>query len=439
MPTLVDRVRELSIVPPREGGKFDEWLRQKDVHSFLAANAAEDDIVIYACLEHVLIKTVVVPCDDKVGFDLDELQKWELIDDQWSMNWGMNDPAVWLEAPCDHEPTPALRRAEPLIFSRSFDGFEGEKQYFQLSQKFEHVFDLHYVRHKKAFCKLDENGDVQSVVQINNIEDSDPKFPGTVIFASRKILDEYLLSSRAVALRAFDFTRLDRRFHGWGEQRNETKCENGEFGYRLTIEAGVGSYLRGVQVVRPLETTSQFHHRLTHRHEGKKYQSFITWDWKNKIITDVSCAPGATANYFTKSNLPFETSPVFFRPDVLQRYKSDPKKYTLRERSIDCRGGWSLKTFDINEVGQVHTYIVYLRDLPHSEQLYWKAFNERPKASISKRAQTTDFEGQFHLDYNPLQSIFTLIDRLSASAAPWWSLKAADLPSKVALPDYGLK
>jgi hypothetical protein len=196
----------------------------------------------------------------------------------------------------------------------------------------------------------------------------------------------------------------------------------------------LGSYLRGVQLVRPLETKSQFHYRLTRRHEEKKYESFITWDWKNKVTTDVSSAPGATANYFTKSDLPFETSPVFFRPDVLQRYKSDPNKYTLRERSIDCRGGWGLKTFDINEEGQVHTYIVYLRDLPHSEQLYWKAFNEPPKAAISKRAMATDFEGAFHLDYNPLQSIFTLTNRLSSLAAPWWSLKAPHLQSRVHYP-----
>jgi hypothetical protein len=138
MATLVDRVHQLSKVPPREGGRFDEWLTQKDVHSFLSANAREDNIVLYAILDHVLLKTVVIPCEDDQNLDIAELQKWELIDDQWSMNWEMNNTAVRLEAPFDQEPSPTLRSAEPLIFSRSFDGFEGEKQYFQLSQKFEH-------------------------------------------------------------------------------------------------------------------------------------------------------------------------------------------------------------------------------------------------------------------------------------------------------------
>ncbi len=288
------------MVPPREGGRVDEWLTQKDARSFLAANALEDNIVVYASFDHVLLKTVILPFEENLSFDMAELQKWELIHDRWSMNWLMNEFAVWLEAPFDGEPSQTLRTAEPLIISRFFDGFETEKQYFELSQKFAHVFDLHYVRHRKAFCNLDENGDVKSIVQIINIADSEAMFPGTIIFASRKIIDEYLLSGGAVALRAFDFTRFDKRFQGWGECRNETKYENGEFGYRLTIEAGVGSYLRGVQIVRTLEKKSQFHYRLTHRHEEKKYKSFITWDWKNKVTTDVSCAPGATANYFTK-------------------------------------------------------------------------------------------------------------------------------------------
>jgi hypothetical protein len=35
----------------------------------------------------------------------------------------------------------------------------------------------------------------------------------------------------------------------------------------------------------------------------------------------MSTAPDATANYFTESDLPFETTPAFFRPEVLLRTK----------------------------------------------------------------------------------------------------------------------
>lgn len=55
------------------------------------------------------------------------------------------------------------------------------------------------------------------------------------------------------------------------------------------------------------------------------------------------------------------------------------RRPTLEERSITCRNAWDLPTFDINEAGQVHTYICYLAKLPYEDQLYWKSFNEWPR------------------------------------------------------------
>ena len=92
--------------------------------------------------------------------------------------------------------------------------------------------------------------------------------------------------------------------------------------------------------------------------------------------------------------MPFETSPIFFKPGVLDKYKNDTDKYTLKERFIDCRGGWYLKTYHINEQGQVHTYACYLSLLPYEEQVYWKSFNENPRGPISKTAVQTDFKGK---------------------------------------------
>jgi hypothetical protein len=152
---------------------------------------------------------------------------------------------------------------------------------------------------------------------------------------------------------------------------------DGDLHYRYHIEPGHASYMRGVQIVEGRMTRQQAAqgHRIG-PDPNKQYASFIVQDWKNEVICEVSCAPGATANYFTKSDLPFETSPAFFRPDVLLKYKADSDKYTLKDRSITCRNAWHLETYDINEAGQVHTYLAYLRDLPYEEQLYWKAHNE---------------------------------------------------------------
>jgi hypothetical protein len=105
---------------------------------------------------------------------------------------------------------------------------------------------------------------------------------------------------------------------------------------------------------------------------------------------------------------------------VLLRYKADTDKYSFRYRSISCRGAWSLKTFDINDAGQVHTYIGYLRDLPHEEQLHWKAHNEEPKGPMSERAIATDLRGERYGRSEPIEEIRETVRRLNAQRPSWW-------------------
>jgi hypothetical protein len=322
------------------------------------------------------------------------------------------------------------------VFRRSFEGYDdNKKSYVEVLQKFVHIFDLHFVPHEKAYCRLDKHGDLEAVIRITNLPAIEGSFGGRAVTVERQLLQDYMVLTNSAIVRVFDFTRVDRsNFSGWGDNRNERMVTNDQFGYRITVQSGVGSYMRGVQIVRTRETTKSLHYRLTHQDEERRYASFIAYDWKNGVIREISCGPGHTANYFTKSDLPFEITPAFFRPEVLRKYKADPKKYRLEERSIYCRGSWSLQTYDINEAGQVHTYLIYLRDLPYEEQLYWKSFNEKPKASISKRALTTDMHGNFYTEYNPLESIRHTLIKLTKQEEPWWKLRAPDLPDNVHYP-----
>jgi hypothetical protein len=82
----------------------------------------------------------------------------------------------------------------------------------------------------------------------------------------------------------------------------------------------------------------------------------------------------------------------------------------------------------------VHTYLIYLRDLPYEEQLYWKAHNERPKAPISKRAMQTDFEGCWDFDYDPLNGLKNRLRELHGQQVPWWTLRSEKLLDQVHYP-----
>jgi hypothetical protein len=103
-------------------------------------------------------------------------------------------------------------------------------------------------------------------------------------------------------------------------------------------------------------------------------------------------------------------------------------------RSITRRHAWHLKTYDINAAGQVHTYLIYLSHLPYQEQLYWKSFNEPPKAPISERAYTTDFLGQFSDVPDPLWDLKANFDKLSKEKVPWWRLRDSELMQRLHYP-----
>lgn len=149
---------------------------------------------------------------------------------------------------------------------------------------------------------------------------------------------------------------------------------------------------------------------------------------------ECSCDPAQLGNYFVESDLPFQTTPAFFRPEVLLKYKADPDKYQIEGRSIHCRGAWFLKSYDINEAGQVHAYLCDLSLLPYAEQVYWKSFNEAPKAGISARAYKSDFLAQWDTSPDPLASLKRRLEALNGAGITWWSLKNPQLPDRVHYP-----
>ena len=275
------------------------------------------------------------------------------------------------------------------------------------------------------------------MIRIVEIPAKGDRFGGTIITFNRRVLDDYLALTDSTIVRTFDVTRYrPSHFGGWSDlQDTQYKIESDLF-YRSHIEPGHASYMRGCQSVKSTVSKESLFRRydFTGRQEDKKYASFIAHDWKNKVVREISCAPGQIANYFTKSDLPFETSPAFFKPEVLSKYKADSEKYRLTDRSISCRGGWHLQTYDINEAGQVHTYLIYLSYLPYEEQLYWKSYNERPKAGLSKRAIDSDFEGKRNFDYDPVTSLKYVLHEWDRAQVPWWILRSEKLPDEVHYP-----
>lgn len=417
-----DKLKVLATAP-EDDREFDEWCNQLDVLPFLSEDTKDEYMLIYASLDHVYIYALLVPQHVNLSEHGADLMEWSSNPfSGWSLVASQED--VWIERPCQSEGSATLKEATQILFGRAFEGHNDDKSYFEVNQEITQILDLHFVPERNAWCKLDRHGDIEESIKI--IEIGGLGSSGRVVAIKSQELQKYCAVSRTKLLRMFDFTRLRKGgFPGWGDSREEKHLPEQEgIAVSLTVQPGVGSYSRGIQLIEATRSVKSAVDEIwgTHDDGEREYASFIAQDWKNSRIEEISCAPGATANYFTKSDLPFELSPAFFRPEVLSKYKADRQKYTLQDRSISCRGAWYLETYDINEAGQVHTYLVYLRRLPYEEQLHWKQFNEHPKAPLSKRAITTDFEGKWDEEYDPLPALKRRLRGLLENGCAWWNL-----------------
>lgn len=412
MPTMRPfKLAELKGISEIPDGSASTWLVDAEGSiDFLLQNACNDQIVIYARTKCVLIHEVLALKNKMTPAAASELQHRNIPmpDDSWSIQrvWGGGKGhRMYLEPPLTSV-AKSLSGGEKLVFRRSFTGVTRGPAPIELSQKLIHSLDLHFLPERNAYCRLDARGDIEDVIKVVQVNKDSDWDSIDVVTIDRRELDTFMALSKTCLVLRFDFTRVRwGSFAGWGDIHRYEK-EDVDLYYHGGVN-GQGSYCNGAMIVQPRATVGDLvrHWKSEDDRSKRKYAAFKIYDRKNDINVETSCAPEFLSNYFQTSELPWEISPAFFRPEVLHRFKADPEKYTLDDRSIGCRNAWYLKTYDINEAGQVHTYIGYLANLPYEEQLYWQSFNEWPKGSISERAHQTDIVGEWHLEYEPLSAL----------------------------------
>lgn len=414
--------------PPTTDEARRRWLELTDSLDFLETNAESDSVILLANVGHIFLHSVLAPSDRVAHPDWDDLLHWNLDPGStWSM---MSDGGtISLAEPLHHPGCTTLIGAQQIVFRRGFEGVEHRANYFDLSQPLAHTFGLHFMEEREAWCRLDRFGDLTDLVKVVRFDDAERQVKGHAVLADRKLVSSFAGLTSTTLVRLFDFTCIPETVEpGWGGHAEDREDRGPDLVFRRGRSAGPATYARGAQLIRLAADPETLKRQMWGEDEPQQYAAFIAQDFKNDRVEEISCAPDATANYFTASAKPYDTTPAFFRPEVLLKYKTDREKFDLRHRSIACRGAWSLKTFDINDEGQVHTYLCYLRTLPYPEQLHWRQFNEEPKGPISRRAFKTDFEGDWDDEPDPLRSLKA---RLRDLDADWWSRDRPDVERKV--------
>lgn len=425
--------------PPEEDRAA--WLLGAETSvEYLKDNAHHDEVVIYASGGAVLIHGVLAPTQQVSPADHDDLlRSYVMPDDAWCIQkaWGGGEGhRMYLEPPLSHPGCNSLVGGEKLIYRRSFNEVAKGPPPVELSQKLVHSLGLYWVEERSAYCRLDNTGDIEDVIRVIWLEGPGTEPDAAVVTIRIKELATYMALADMALVLKFDFTRFEpKNFGGWAQNRQSQKKSAPDLFYNVGRSTNA-SYANGCMILRPNVTVEQLVQEWKDEEDEskKQYATFKIIDWKNQRQVEASCGPEFLSNYFEKSEKPFEISPAFFRPEVLTRFKNDSEKYHLEDRSIGCRNAWYLKTYDINEAGQVHTYIGDLAKLPYEEQVYWQSFNEWPKAPISKRAFENDFEGKFSSEYDPLHMIKYKIRQLDENPPAWWKPRGGELSDAARYP-----
>jgi len=436
---LYDRLSAANVIPPT--GASTDWLINAERDGIRTLTQEENDFVmLYASFQSLLIISIFALAPSLTAPDKDTLYNSSFyVDEAWCMQqvWGGGQGhQMYLEPPFDFPEDHPLHGAEPIVFRRSFDGMSGYEAPIEISQKLVHSLRLHFMAERNAYCRLNSEGDLEEVIKIfRDVGTGEFDSTRTLVLIKARRLAEFMAVGGYALYRKFDVTRYEpKSFSQWNLSSRHFDAP--DLFYNSGLSGGNGSYIHGGQILRSNVTVEELIEDWKRESDpnARDYETFKIHDWKNKKFIEWSSAPSELSNYFTKSDKPFELSPAFFSPEVLTKYKADPDKYDLKDRSITCRNAWYLKTFDINEVGQVHTYIGYLQSLPYKEQRHWKLHNEWPKAGLSRRAIETDFKGEFPSQSDPLQSMRYVVSELDRDPPAWWRARGTQLRDRTHYP-----
>ena len=435
------------VAPPSELTATGAWLEQHELARWLEHERDADVVTLYGSAtghhgSSIFVHAILVPEDGLRAASERALVTWSgnPFDHHYCglVYGGGKPPRVELSPPGASFER-CFPTAQRIIYGRSFEARHGHRTYYELAQELALAHELHWLDERDAWCRLNDVGDVVDLARVERVGDDrlEPD-TGVSVTIDRKLLELQMSATRTCLVQMFDSTRVSSDFNGWTSGVGDEVFHNGAIGlsFKYRVDSPNGSFFRGSQVLRPrLDAYGLGAQLYAASRAPKQFTTFITHDFKNGRLVDVSCDPTALASYLDNgSTLPFQTSPVFFRPEVLDKYKADPEKYRLADRTISCRNSWSLQTYDVNEAGQVHTYITYLGNLPYQEQLYWKSFNEAPKGTISRRAFLTDFKAEFDDEPDGLRSLRYVLERLRDLRAPWFTLRDSSLLDQLHYP-----
>lgn len=280
---------------------------------------------------------------------------------------------------------------EPLVIDRNFSGVQDK--YVELSEEFRLFHNLYHDRKTDRFIKISDDGEEQVVAYVK---------PDLVQVRLREIRQFLSIKEMHISIQ-FDYREhFNLLLSGMnfpikeGEEKREGDmcwlwyCGEDPTGTSYkSFSRLVGKCLYG-----PLPKSKSGFFGFD---EGEKeYEEFVIDIDKDGNEVKFTSNPDMLANYFgANPYAPHYLTPVSFRKEVLDKYYQSPSRYTVEPSLLQCGDLWILQ-MDNHQEDKVCVWLGDLgRDLPHGEQLHWRAYNISPQGSISETFYHNQILNQF--------------------------------------------
>ncbi len=199
---LFDKLNQMSEIPGHGKDAHKQWLEQKEFLQFLI-DTSSGEVPLYVSYKGTFIYSVFLPQSCLKGRYIDDLMKWDFRPGRsWEYCYSPDKHRalknISVLSPFEFSASQLLKKAEPITILRSFEGMIGPKSYMVINQLLSHPNDLHFEKERGAYCRLNEDGDVEEVIKIHHQPDE------ISVTIAQAILDKHLFLTKSVLLRFFD-------------------------------------------------------------------------------------------------------------------------------------------------------------------------------------------------------------------------------------------
>lgn len=285
---------------------------------------------------------------------------------------------------------PATGESWPLVIHRNFHGLEQDQ--LDLLEEFRLFHNLWHDRRTVDYFKILDDGTKQKVV----FRDSS----GALLVDTAEIRKFCAARGLKILLQVDSVQFFDEPQEESSEKITDSKlCASRHLtNDSISVKPAFGRLL-GKRLIDalPIETCGVWPYE-----NEKNYKNFIIGTLDNGSDAVFTSNPDELADYFGKNVAnPHYLTPVRFRKDVLTKYLEKPSIYSVEDGYLRCGNMWGLR-MDNDHEDKVVAFLGDLgRDLPESEQRYWRSFNVRPEGGLSETCFKRSFLAQFADPKNP--------------------------------------